>query len=91
MKAPRSTPVAAVDLGASSGRVMLASVSPDAVTLDEVHRFDNGPVSLLGTLHWDALRLHSEVVAGLRAAAARRPSASTRGRSTMACSTATAR
>jgi rhamnulokinase len=73
MKAPRSTPVAAVDLGASSGRVMLASVSPDAVTLDEVHRFDNGPVSLLGTLHWDALRLHSEVVAGLRAAAARRP------------------
>jgi rhamnulokinase len=68
-----STPVAAVDLGASSGRVMVASVSPDAVTLDEVHRFDNGPVSLLGRLHWDALRLYSEIVAGLRAAAAQRP------------------
>jgi rhamnulokinase len=73
MTAPRGTAVAAVDLGASSGRVMLASVSPDAVTLDEVHRFDNGPVSLLGTLHWDALRLYGEIVAGLRAAAARRP------------------
>ncbi|MCW6008546.1 rhamnulokinase [Micromonospora sp. CPCC 205371] len=67
------TPVAAVDLGASSGRVMLASVSPDAVTLDEMHRFDNGPVDLLGTLHWDALRLYSEIVTGLRRAAARRP------------------
>ncbi|GAA4704822.1 rhamnulokinase [Phytohabitans rumicis] len=66
-------PVAAVDLGAASGRVMLAAVSPDGVALEEVHRFDNGPVRLLGTLHWDAPRLYAEVLTGLRAAVARRP------------------
>ncbi|MDQ7906613.1 rhamnulokinase family protein [Phytohabitans sp. ZYX-F-186] len=65
--------VAAVDLGAASGRVMLASVSPDGVALEEVRRFDNGPVRLLDTLHWDALRLYSEVLAGLRTAVARHP------------------
>jgi rhamnulokinase len=65
--------VAAVDLGAASGRVMLASVSPDGVQLQEAHRFDNGPVRLLGTLHWDALRLYEEVLAGLRAAVAEHP------------------
>jgi rhamnulokinase len=69
----RSVAVAAVDLGASSGRVMLAEVGPDRLALTQAHRFDNGPVRLHGTLHWDALRLHAETVAGLRAAVARRP------------------
>ncbi|MEJ3743676.1 rhamnulokinase family protein [Actinomycetes bacterium KLBMP 9797] len=68
-----SLAVAAVDLGASSGRVIVADVTPDGVELTEVHRFDNGPVRLLDTLHWDALRLYSEVVTGLRAALAARP------------------
>ncbi|MFY1669462.1 rhamnulokinase [Plantactinospora sp. WMMB334] len=68
-----STAVAAVDLGAASGRVMLAEVGRAGVTLTEVHRFDNGPVRLRDTLHWDVLRLHAETLAGLRAAAARRP------------------
>ena len=67
------TVVAAVDLGAASGRVMLASVSPDGIDLEEAHRFDNGPVRLLDTLHWDALRLYTEVLDGLRATAARHP------------------
>ncbi|GAA4458886.1 rhamnulokinase [Phytohabitans houttuyneae] len=65
--------VAAVDLGAASGRVMVASVSPDGVELDEAHRFDNGPVRLLDTLHWDALRIYTEVLTGLRAAVAAHP------------------
>ena len=39
------TTVAAVDLGASSGRVMVAEVGPDRLDLVEVHRFDNSPVS----------------------------------------------
>ncbi|HEX6684592.1 MAG TPA: rhamnulokinase family protein [Candidatus Limnocylindrales bacterium] len=59
---------AAVDLGASSGRVMLASVSADAVSLKEVARFDNVPVMVNGTLHWDILRLYRGVLEGLRAA-----------------------
>ena len=65
----------AVDLGASSGRVMLARVGSDGVTLDEVHRFGNEPVTLWengsAALHWDVVRLFAEVVAGLRAAGER--------------------
>ncbi len=67
---PREGAVAAVDLGASSGRVMLARVGPDELTLDELHRFPNVPVQVAGTLHWDILRLYRDVLDGLGAAAA---------------------
>jgi rhamnulokinase len=59
---------AAVDLGASSGRVMLARVGPDELSLHEVHRFPNEPVRVAGTLHWDVLGLYREVLTGLRGA-----------------------
>jgi rhamnulokinase len=69
----RPVTVVAVDLGASSGRVMLARVGPDRLDLHEVHRFGNEPVELAGHdgshLHWDAVRLYTEVLAGLRAVA----------------------
>ena len=43
---------AAVDIGASSGRVMLGRVSPDSgVSLETVHRFPNGVVELDGGLN----------------------------------------
>lgn len=61
--------VAAVDLGASSGRVMVGRVAPGDLELTEIHRFPNDPVRLPGALHWDILRLYREVVVGLRAAA----------------------
>lgn len=60
--------LAAVDLGATSGRVMLGAVGPDSVELREVHRFGNGPVRLRDTLHWDVLGIHRETLDGLRAA-----------------------
>jgi rhamnulokinase len=60
--------VAAVDLGASSGRVMVGRVAPNELELTEVHRFGNDPVRLPDGLHWDVLRLYSEVLAGLREA-----------------------
>jgi rhamnulokinase len=63
---------AAVDLGASSGRVMLGKVStdptgPGSVELREVHRFPNRPVTVRGTLHWDVLALWAGILDGLRA------------------------
>jgi rhamnulokinase len=58
----------AVDLGASSGRVMAARVDADTLDLGEVARFDNVPVRAGGTLHWDVLRLYRGVLDGLRAA-----------------------
>ncbi len=61
--------VAAVDLGASGGRVMVGQVSARQLELHEAHRFPNVPVSVLGTLHWDILRLYRGVLDGLRAAA----------------------
>ncbi len=61
--------VAAVDLGASSGRVILGHVGDGELRLEEVHRFANEPVAVPDGLHWDALRLHHEILAGLTRAA----------------------
>jgi rhamnulokinase len=60
--------VAAVDLGAASGRVMAGRVEPGRLELAEVARFGNVPVRAGGTLHWDILRLYRGVLDGLRAA-----------------------
>jgi len=60
--------VAAVDLGASGGRVMAGVVGPGELVLHEAHRFGNVPVTVHGTLHWDILRLYGDILAGLRAA-----------------------
>jgi rhamnulokinase len=59
---------AAVDLGASSGRVMVGRVGPSAVELTATHRFPNEPVRAGGTLHWDILALYRGVLDGLRLA-----------------------
>ncbi|TQJ59732.1 rhamnulokinase [Arthrobacter sp. SLBN-83] len=60
---------AAVDIGASSGRVMLGRVSPAGAALETVHRFPNGVVEHDGGLHWDFDALYAKVLEGLRAAA----------------------
>jgi rhamnulokinase len=60
--------VAAVDLGASSGRVMLGRVSSDGVTFTELHRFANTPVRRDGALRWDISVLYQGIQDGLRAA-----------------------
>lgn len=65
--------VAAVDLGATSGRVMVGRVGPGLLELEEVHRFPNGPVRADGTLYWDILGIYREVLDGLRIAAAAGP------------------
>ena len=66
-----SVTVAAVDLGASGGRVMAGQAGPEGVELHEVYRFPNEPVAVAGTLYWDILRLYAEVRHGLAAAARR--------------------
>jgi rhamnulokinase len=60
---------AAVDLGASSGRVMVGAVSSQTLELREAYRFSNDPVTLPDGLHWDVLRLYHEIVEGLGRAA----------------------
>ena len=58
----------AVDLGASSGRVMVGQFDGSNISLSEVHRFHNGPVNLNDRLHWDVLHLWSEIQNGLQVA-----------------------
>jgi len=61
--------LAAVDLGAQSGRVAVGRFDGSRLAIEEVHRFPNVPVRVHGTLHWDILRLYGDVLDGLRAAA----------------------
>ena len=55
----------AIDLGASSGRVLAGQYDGSRLTLNEVHRFPNGPIAASGYLYWDALRLWQEIQEGL--------------------------
>ena len=66
-------PVAAVDLGATSGRVILGRVGRDELRLSSVARFPNTPVRTLDGLHWNILELYRNVLAGLAAASREEP------------------
>ncbi len=55
----------ALDLGAESGRAMLGQFDGERLQLSEIHRFPNGPVPLPDGLHWDVLRLWTEIKRGL--------------------------
>jgi rhamnulokinase len=55
----------ALDLGAESGRAMLGRFDGQRLQLSEMHRFPNIPVRLPDGLHWDILRLWSEVKQGI--------------------------
>lgn len=59
------TKMLAFDFGASSGRAMLGTLEGDVLTLEEIHRFSNDPVSVNGSLHWDILRLFHEIKQGI--------------------------
>ncbi|MBV9920705.1 MAG: rhamnulokinase [Pseudonocardia sp.] len=63
------TALAAVDLGASSGRVIVGQVGAEHLELTEVHRFRNGAVRLPDGLYWDVLGLYTDILTGLRTAA----------------------
>lgn len=65
--------VAAVDLGATSGRVMIGRVGAGTVDLELVCRFPNGPVEREDGLHWDFAALYENIVAGLAEAVRREP------------------
>jgi rhamnulokinase len=65
--------VAAVDLGATSGRVMLARVGPDELQVRAVHRFENLPVRTPDGLHWNILELYRQILLGLAEALAQAP------------------
>ena len=61
--------LAAVDLGAESGRVVVGRFDGDVVELEVSHRFENRPLRLPDGLHWNAPGLFAEILHGLAASA----------------------
>src|SRR4051812_48581478 len=55
----------AFDFGAESGRALLGSLSGGKLSVEELHRFPNTPVRVLGALYWDILRLWHEIQHGI--------------------------
>src|SRR5215469_1257523 len=62
---PEAEPHLAFDLGAESGRAVLAHVRSGVITTEEIHRFRNQPVEYGGSLHWDAPGLWREILHAL--------------------------
>lgn len=57
--------VLAFDLGASSGRGILASLEDGKITLKEIHRFANNGVKVRSTVYWDVLYLFDQIKQGI--------------------------
>ena len=68
MPEARAPAYAAVDLGASSGRILTGRMEGDRMALTEVLRFPNRPVRLPSGLHWDVTGLFAQALDGLRGA-----------------------
>lgn len=62
--------ILAFDLGAESGRGIVGLFDGQRVRLEVVHRFPNGPVQTLQTIHWDVLRLYGDMLQTMRRCAA---------------------
>ena len=56
----------AIDIGASSGRHILASIVNGRIVLEEIYRFENGMVERNGSLCWEHEKLFQEMIKGLK-------------------------
>jgi rhamnulokinase len=59
----------AFDFGAESGRALLGTLAGGKLAVEEIHRFPNTPVRVLGAFYWDTLRLWHEIQHGISLAA----------------------
>jgi rhamnulokinase len=64
---PKAHNYLALDLGAESGRTILGTLDGGRLKLSETHRFANSPVRIPDGLHWDVLRLWTEIKHGIAA------------------------
>jgi rhamnulokinase len=56
----------AFDLGASSGRAILGTLTENKLSLKEIHRFDNQMVEINGSFYWNIFSLFGELKTGLK-------------------------
>ena len=61
----------AVDLGATSGRTIIGSLSDGKIVLEELTRFGNNLIETGGHVYWDIYALYSEIINGLKIVAKR--------------------
>ena len=61
----------AVDLGATSGRTIIGTISNGKMELEELTRFDNNLIQTGGHFYWDIFALYNEVIKGLSLVAKR--------------------
>lgn len=54
-----------VDLGATSGRVILARIGEGELRMEELHRFPNRLTEVDGRFYWDIHALYEEILRGL--------------------------
>ena len=62
----------AIDLGATSGRVILASVSNGTIEMEEIHRFPDTIIQMQGHFYWDLPAIYKSVIEGLKKVAERK-------------------
>ncbi len=55
----------ACDLGAESGRVVLGTLDKGRLSLEEVYRFSNGPLRVMGSLRWNVMGIYAHLKEGL--------------------------
>ena len=60
----------AIDLGASSGRGIIGRFDGSRISLEETHRFQNGPVNVTGRMYWDILGIYSNIRQAIQRASA---------------------
>ncbi len=61
----------AIDLGATSGRVILATLTDERIELDVLHRFPNRLLEIGGKYYWNIYALYEEILYGLTEAGKR--------------------
>ena len=61
----------AIDMGASSGRLVVGRFDGKKIELEEMYRYENGPVEMNGSLFWDLPGLWKSVQNGLYAVGAK--------------------
>ena len=61
----------AVDLGATSGRVILATFGGEGVKMEEIHRFPSPIIQMCGHFYWDLPAIYQSVLKGLKMVAER--------------------
>ena len=55
----------ALDLGGSGGKIFSGILSSNKIIIEEIHRFQNGPIQAGGRLYWDILGIYRELLAGI--------------------------